>query len=29
MMVEDGFGAVDFSDLFASMKRIVANNARE
>jgi DNA polymerase-1 len=29
MMIEDGFGAVDFSDLFASMKRIVANNARD
>ena len=29
MMIEDGFGVVDFSDLFASMKRIVANNAAE
>jgi DNA polymerase-1 len=27
MMVEDGFGVVDFSDLFVAMKRIVANNA--
>ncbi len=27
MMVNDGFGVVDFSDLFASMKRIVANKA--
>ncbi len=27
MMIEDGFGVVDFTDLFASMKRIVANNA--
>ncbi len=27
MMVKDGFGVVDFTDLFASMKRIVANNA--
>jgi len=29
MMIEDGFGVVDFTDLFASMKRIVANNARD
>lgn len=29
MMIEDGFGVVDFTDLFASMKRIVANNASE
>ncbi len=29
MMIEDGFGVVDFTDLFASMKRIVANNALE
>ena len=29
MMIEDGFGVVDFVDLFASMKRIVANNASE
>ena len=27
MMINDGFGVVDFTDLFASMKRIVANNA--
>ena len=29
MMVEDGFGVVDFSDLFAAMKRIIANNAQK
>jgi 5'-3' exonuclease len=29
MMIEDGFGVIDFTDLFASMKRIVANNASE
>ena len=26
MMIEDGFGTVDFSELFATMKRIVADN---
>ena len=29
MMIEDGFGVTDFSDLFAAMKRIVANNAQK
>ena len=26
MMIEDGFGTVDFSELFATIKRIVADN---
>ena len=26
MMIEDGFGAVDFSELFATIRRIVADN---
>ena len=29
MMVEDGFGVVDFSDLFIAMKRIIANNVQK
>jgi len=29
MMIQDGFGVVDFSDLLATMKRIVADSKQK